>query len=212
MRQHGLLFFSDVTDDSQRRLHALPAVARKAFAVACAERLLTRHEQLPPPEQRPFTIGWRPTIDAIWADLAAPVAGNAEVIRAALVDFYISHYNHDDGPDVSQDAADGAADASIYAAECFGSGAVEPAKWAASCAIDTAYLIGSASLHLDPTDEMPPNAATLSDLARDAMHPLVQAELQHQLDDLALLEREPFTADLVQHLRARASAPDRGGA
>ena len=205
----GLLFFSDVTNDSQRRLYALPAVARKAFAVACAERLLTRHEQLPASEQRPFTLGWRPTIDAIWADLAAPAEGNEQIISAALADFYASSYNHADSPDGPEEADDDAAAACIYAAECFESGAVDPAMWAASRAIDKPFLIGSESLHRNPTDGMPPDAAPISDLARDAMHPLVQAELQHQLDDLARLEREPFTADLLQRLRARATGVSR---
>lgn len=200
----GLLFFSDVTDDSQRRLHALPIIARKAFAVACAERLLTRHEQLPAPEQRPFTLGWRPTIDAIWTDLAAPAADNAQIISDTLADFYASPYNHADGPDGPQDADDDAAAACIYAAECFESGVLAHAAWAASSAIGAAFLRADESPHLNPTDEMPPDAATLSELARDAMHPFVQAELQHQLDDIALLERELFTADLVSQLRVRA--------
>jgi hypothetical protein len=70
IRRRGLLYFGDVQDEVRRRLQQLPDDARRAFAVSCAARLMAQHEQLPASEQRLFTIGWRPILDAIWSGLA----------------------------------------------------------------------------------------------------------------------------------------------
>ena len=91
---------------------------------------MARHERLPISEQRPFTLSWRPVLDAMWVGLAGQREEASQVVTEALRAYYHSLYNHSDGPDGPNDADENAAAASIYAAECFLDGGVAEACWA----------------------------------------------------------------------------------
>ncbi len=200
LRRHGIPYCRDVQDEVRRRLQQLPHVARKAFALNCATRLMTEHERLPPAEQQGFTLGWRPVLDAIRLGLIGDSEAAKQRVGDALQAFYASPYNHNDGQDGPPDADENAAAASIYAAECFRDGDAESAFWASSRAISAASRIAWEDLRLDPNDFVWDPAAEPMPLAKAAMHPAVQEELRQQLADLAELERDGV-ASLLRRLR-----------
>ena len=176
--RHGQLYFADVDGDVRRLLTALEPDARRAFALACAERAMARHRGLPAEEQRPFTLTWEPVLASIRAGLGGDGAAAGRV-HAALDAFHDGPYDHDDGQEGPDDADDDAAAAAIYAAECYLSGEAEPAWWAASRVVEMALA--------DASDELA--APTPESLARENLDPGVQAELRRQLEDLAALGR-----------------------
>jgi hypothetical protein len=201
LRRRGVPYFVDVAAEVQRRLQQLGPACRAAFAASCAERLLRAHEALPQPHRRPFTLGWRPVLNALWDGLVSGDASARATAREALDRFYASPYNHDEGPEGPPDADEDAAAASIYAAECYLNGDPSSAVWAAGRAVDAAFVAADEDLHLDPNDFIWDPAAEPMPLAREAMHPKVQEELRRQLGDLARLEREGVTAPVVSALR-----------
>lgn len=177
-RSQGLLYFGDVRDEVARILGQASPDTRRAFALACAERAMAWHLQLPPYEQRGFTLAWRPILDAIRAGLRGGL-GASDTVRSALDAFHASPYDHSEGPDGPDEADEDAAAAAIYAAECFLSGEAKPAEWAAGRIVDIQMIEAERELELDvPSPEDP---------ARENMHPRVQTELRLQLDDLAAL-------------------------
>lgn len=195
----GLLYFEDVQADIQLRLGRLPVEARRAFALACAERLMRRHEDLPSP--RPFTLGWRPLLDAMWLGLEGVARDADDRVREALRTFHASSFDHDLGQEGPDDANQDAAAASIYAAECFACGDAEFAGLAAERAVDSVFVIASDDLALEPNAFAWDPAAEPMPLAQEAMHPAVQAELERQLSELELLEREGATAGVLRRLK-----------
>jgi hypothetical protein len=201
VHRHGFLFFDDVENEVRDRLTRLPAETRATFALACATRLMTKHERLPASEQRPFTLGWRPVIDIMWSGLADEREDALQGVREALRAYHDSPYDHDDGPDGPQDADEDAAAASIYAAECFTHGAVEDACWAAGRAVEAAFRVAQRELQLDPNDFIWDPDAEPMPLAKESMHPAVQSELRRQLADLEELERAGVTTAVLQRLR-----------
>jgi hypothetical protein len=187
-RRHGLLYFGDVREEVARQLADASPDARRAFALACAERAMAWHRRLPPEDQRPFTVGWRPILDAIRASLLGDRRA-ASTVRAALDAFHAGALDHADGPDGPDDADEDAAAAAIYAAECFMSGAVDDAAWAAGRIVD--IRLNRAARDLRTGDPGPDG------LARENGHPSVQAELKRQLDDLAALRRGDLRSVLL---------------
>jgi hypothetical protein len=179
-RSQGLLYYADVRDEVARILGEASPDARRAFALACAERAMAWHLQLPPSEQRGFTLAWRPILDAIRAGFRGDLGASATV-RSALDAFHSSPYDHSDGPDRPDEADEDAAAAAIYAAECFLSGEAKPAEWAAGRIVDIQMVEAERELELDLPGP--------DDLARENIHPRVQTELRLQLDDLAALSR-----------------------
>jgi hypothetical protein len=122
-------------------------------------------------------------------------------VSEALRAFHHSPFDHADGPDGPNDADDDTAAASIYAAECYLSGDTQPACSAAERAIDAAFNIAQKELQLDsnefrwaPTAEPPP-------LAKESMHPAVQAELRKQLAALVELEQGGVTSANLKRMR-----------
>ncbi len=199
--RRGLPYFADVEADIQSRLERLPVRARIAFALACAERLMRQHQELPEP--RPFTLGWRPLLDTMWLGLEG-IAGDAgDRVKEALRAFYASPFDHDLGQDGPDDADDDAAAASIFAAECFASGDARLASAAAARAVESAFLVAGDDLALDSNEfEWDPAAEPML-LAQEAMHPAVQVELKRQLSDLELLEHEGVTVSALRSLKQR---------
>ena len=199
IRRSGMLYFADVHADVRSRLEPLPPLARKAFALACAERLMRRHEALPNP--RPFTVGWRPLLDAMWSELADLSKDAAYRVRHALQVFRVSPLNHCRGQDGPDDADEDAAAASIYAAECFLSGDASYAAWAASRATDAAFVAAAGDLQQSSPKSVSEAAVVF---ASEAMHPTVQGELRTQLADLSLLERAGVTLAVLRSLNGTA--------
>lgn len=204
VERHGLLYFGTAQEDIRSRLQRLPSEARQAFAVACAARLMAEHESLPLSEQRPFTLGWRPVLDLIWSGLAGQREAAVQRVSEALQAFHASPYDHEGGQDGVGDADEDAAAAARYAAECFQTAAVEPALWAASCAVDAAFRVAQDDLHLTPGAGEPAFITGPRSFAREAMHPAVQAELQKQLADLDVLEQVGVTASSLERLKEHA--------
>lgn len=199
MRRRGVPYFADVQVEIQGRLERLPVEARKAFAVACAERLMRQHEGLPSP--RRFTLDWRPVLHIMWHGLEGLARDAADRVRETLSAFHASPFDHDLGQDGPDDANDDAAAASIYAAECFVSGDAQFAGLSAGRAVDWAFFVAGEELGLDWNDFVWDPAAEPMPLAREAMHPAVQGELRRQVADLELLERDGLTAEVLRSLK-----------
>ena len=201
VRRRGLLYFADVQADIQSRLERLPAEARRAFALACAERVMRQHQNLPNP--RPFTLGWRPVLDTMWFGLDGVAGDVGDRVREALRAFHASPFDHDLGQEGPDDADDDAAAASIYAAECFVNGDARFAGLAAARVVDSSFSVAGDDLALDPNEFVWDPAAEPMPLAREAMHPAVQRELRRQLSDLELLEREGVTVSVLRSLKSQ---------
>lgn len=201
VRRHGLPYFGDVQAQIRDRLHRLVPDARKAFALSCAERLMRSHERLPPAEQRRFTLGWRPVLDAMWKGLAVESDEATAAVQTALDAFHASPYDHADGPDGPDDADEDAAAGAIYACECFVGSEADMAYWASARAVDTAFRLAEEDLQLDANDfEWDPGAEPMP-LAKEAMHPIVQAELARQMADLSMLEGAGADRDIFGRLK-----------
>jgi hypothetical protein len=204
LRRRGLSYDGDILDHIEERLMRLAAEGRTAFAAACAERLLAAHAALPPTEQRPFTMEWRPVLDALWEALMGNSAADRRV-RTALDRFHAGPYDHADGQDGPNDADEDAAAACILAAESHAAGEPEAAYGAAVRAIERAYRVAEDELRLDSNDfEWDPAADPPMPLARESMHPAVQNELRRLQADLALIERDGAVVSTIEALRRPA--------
>ncbi len=160
------------------------------------------HESLPAGEQRMFTQSWRPVLDAMWLTLAGIQHTGLQRASQALEAFYRGPYFPTAEPGGPQDADEDAAAASIFAAECFVSGHVDPALHAAARCIDSALRLSAERLQLDYKDyEWSPDAAEPTPWAREHMQPGVQNELKRQLADLHLLERHGVSRTILEQLR-----------
>jgi hypothetical protein len=186
----GLLDSSAVEHEQRRMLDGMRHEPRTAFAVAVAERLMAAHEALPTERQAPYTLGWRPPLDAIWRALA----GNGQEfyeISAALARFYLSPQHHCEGQDGPDDANDDAVMATYNAAECFLHGCTDFAIWAAMSGTAAA-----ARLAEDDEAWLSRRTAGMSEFGWQLAHPVHQAELRRQLADLRLLgERGEILTD-----------------
>ena len=175
------------------RLAQLSQDARRAFATACAERLLRADELLRVADDA--TSRWREVLDAIWAGLAGDQHGALAAVERAL------------GEECLEDADHDPAAASIYAAECYVRGGIDEALSASQREIDAAFEAARVDLQLDPNDFVwAPDAEPAMPLAREAMHAAVQGALARQLSDLDELEREPLTPTLLLKLRSETIA------
>ncbi|WP_143120514.1 hypothetical protein [Actinacidiphila alni] len=119
------------------RLAAASEGERAVFAAGVAERLLRAHEALPPAERRPFTVGTRPLLDAVWAGALGDTAAFTDVKRA-LGTHYLSDYFHNLGQDGPDDADENAAAAVIAAAETYLHGCADFAVRAGGRAVEAA--------------------------------------------------------------------------
>ena len=200
LQQRGYLFFGDVLKDVERRLGEIAPESRKVFAVACAERLMQRHEDLPISDQCPFTLGWRPNINSMWLEFEDGNSALADV-KEAMTAYHESVYDHADGQDGPDDADEDAAAASVCASECYLSGEAKPACAAASRAVSWVFRLADEELGLDDNDFVWDPNAEPSPLAKSCMLPVVQNELKRLLSDLDLLETQGVTAAVVQSLK-----------
>ncbi len=182
LRELGLRDLGEAQAEHRRLLELLGARSRLAFAASVAERLLRRHEDLPEEQQRPFSLTWRPVIDALWLDLTG--AEDAFVtVSHALGRFYLSPFQHNDGPDGPSDADEDEAAAAIYTAECLMHGCVDTAVCAGSRGVDAAFEQAAIAT---PRDD----AHGLDGFVAQIAHPVAQAELSRQTEDLEFLVSE----------------------
>jgi len=126
-------------------------------------------------------------IDALWRDLTGD--GDAfSTVSHALGRFYLSPYQHNDGPDGPSDADEDEAAAAIYAAECLMHGCVDTAVYAGSRGVDAAFEQAAISTARD-------DVYGVDEFVSQVAHPVVQGELSRQTDDLKFLVREGVALD-----------------
>jgi hypothetical protein len=202
LRRLGVPYFSDVQLQIGRRLTRSEPAVRKAFAITCAHRLLCWHEALPRRERRPFTLSWRPVVDAMWKGIATDAKAARQRVSRALDAYHAGPFDHDDGPDGPDDADEDAAAACISAAQCYLASDAESARHSAGRAVDRAFKLAQEELELDPNDFEWDPAADPMPLAKENMHPAVQGELARQVADLDLLRREGVTPEVLRRLRS----------
>jgi hypothetical protein len=189
-------------DVLRERIGGLSKGQALAFVVMVAERLMTRHEALPRECQAEFTLGLRPTLDALWRAIAQDHDAY-RTVSDNLGRYYLSPYSHNDGQDGPNDADEDAAAAVLYAAEYYMWELHEFALWCSQRGVDGAFF--RAEAELDRGDHGDPDQA-MSD------------EVAHQLRDLDVVARRPslkgvgpyqepgLTEKMIAELRAAATA------
>ena len=205
LRRLGVPYFSDVQKQVTERLERLGAVHRRAFALACADRLLTRHERLPEERRKRFTLSWRPVLDQMWAGIENDSEEVRQEVRLVLQPVRASLRAGARETDGDGDADEDAAAACIHAAECYLAGDVQSPHWAANRAFEAAFFLAEEDLQLDPNDFEWDPAAEPMPLVKEIMHPVVQQELRRQLSDLHLLETNGVNAGVILQLRGIVS-------
>lgn len=179
------------------RLAAASEGERAVFATGTAERLLRAHEALPPSVRRPFTIGLRPLLDAVWTGALGDAAAFAEVKRAVAAHYMSEHFHNSgqdgpDGPDGPDDAEELAAAAVLCAALTYLHGCDDFAVRAGGLAVE-AVRAGDAlpGPHGDGADGA--DGADAADAAGDGgghaddPEELLAEEVRRQLRDLDLV-------------------------
>ncbi len=123
-------------DDTLRQaLAGLPSHARHRgtmlFAASCAEQLFRWYDEQPAAEQREYSRGWRPVLDAVWRYAAGDDDRFYEVTHA-LGRYYLSPQCHHEGQDGPDDADQDEVAATYFAANCVVHGLVDFAALAAA--------------------------------------------------------------------------------
>lgn len=159
--------------DVERTIAAtLPDLWFQAFAVACAERLLARHLQLPVEDQRPFTQTCRRPLDCLWGIIEGNESAS-ELHREAstwLQEYRNGPYHHDLGQDGPGDASHPPASAVIHALECVLEDSVQAAQWTMGCVIETGSKEAQKLLGHRIMGE--------AEYVEECAHPAFQSELQ----------------------------------
>jgi hypothetical protein len=181
LAQLGLAYFQEAEQRQRTLLEGMRHEQRTAFAAAVAERLLRAHEGLPSDQRKPYTLGWRGLLDAVWRGLADDDQAFDDV-SAVLARFYLSPQHHNRGQDGPNEADDDAVAATYYAAECFLHGCTDFAAWAAHRGVEAAVRVAegdAAWWARQPAD--------VSEFGWVLAHPACQGELARQLEDLGRL-------------------------
>lgn len=191
------------------RLAAASEGERTVFATGVAERLLRAHEALPPDGRRPFTVGLRPLLDAVWTGALGDAAAFADV-KQAVGAHYLSDYFHNYGQDGPDDADEHAAAAVLCAALTYLHG----------CA-DFAVRAGGRAVEAVDTGDGYEGDEGYGEVYADDPEEALAEEVRRQLRDLDLiaghadtLRRARFglapddTARLREALRGPLSRPD----
>jgi hypothetical protein len=199
LRQRGIPYFGDVQQEVHQQLSTLSPAARKAFALACAERALHAYSQTFAPQQHHSLQHWRSLLSLMWSDLIHKQRRTRPQVRKALDDSDLDA--DDDMLDDRQEMIEDIMAVCVSAAECYFSGGIQLAYDASSAAIDVAFRIADMDLQLDPNDFIWDPHANLIPLAREAMHEAVQMELQTQLRHITLVEQHEITPQLIDQLR-----------
>jgi hypothetical protein len=200
VRKRGVAYYDDVLDHLKARLST---VAYSAIAASCAERLLTRHLQLPSASQRPFTASCRHPLDCMWGVLASQPDSarlRGEVERW-LQSYYDSPLNHSDGEDGPDDADHDPAAAFIYAAESLLQESSESAGYAISRLLDDAFYRAA-----DAREAIKPPKGNVDEFIADCCHPIVQDELRWIQSTFAYVQSHPLSDATAMELRHKANA------
>ncbi len=208
VRQRRSLYYSDVLAGISAGLHPR---SYSVVAVACAERLLTRHLGLPENMRLPFTATLRHPMDCIWEILAD--TANAARLRVEVTDtlqrFYNSPLNQkhlSDGQYWPGEAKWNAAAACIYAAESIVQHFSYAEGLAVSRLVDDAFARAAVGRKLSSRE-----SGKMSEVVERCCHPIVQHELQwiqqlvNYIESL-YIDVYPLTNENVSEIRSRASA------
>jgi hypothetical protein len=134
------------------RLAAASEGERAVFATGVAERLLRAHETLPPEARRPFTVGLRPLLDAVWAGVLGDASAFTDV-KQAVGAHYLSDYFHNHGQDGPDDADEHAAAAVLCAAQTYLHGCADFAVRAGGRAVEAVGSAGGYEGYADDPEE-----------------------------------------------------------
>lgn len=195
--------WKDLDAEVALRLAALSDGERAVFSAGVAERLMRAHEALPAPARRPFTLGLRPLLAAVWTGALGDTSA-FPAIKSGLGSFYLSEYCHNNGEDGPDDAQEPAAAAVLHAARAYMHGCADFALFASGEGLQVAArLAAEVGWESEDPDE------------------IVAEELRRQLRDLdhiagfaTDLRRARFgleastTAHLRTGLREHLSRPD----
>jgi hypothetical protein len=200
VRQRGVLYPSDLLNDLRARLSS---VAYPAIAAACAERLLSRHLQLPIGSQRPFTASCRRPLDSIWGLLASgpDFAALRRDVEHWLQSYYGSPLNHSDGQDGPDDADHDPAAATIFAAESLVQSSPDSAGYAMGRVVDDAFYRAA-----DDRELTRPPTGGVDDFIADCCHPIVQDELCWLQRIFSYVQSHELSYATVTELRHQANA------
>jgi hypothetical protein len=187
LEELGAKHYLDVRATVRRMLESLPAMPRAAYAAAVTERLLRGSH---PGEARQardvdlYAASARPLLDTVWAGLSGTPDTDHQVCEA-VGRFYLSRYlctrRHDDPASMADHIAMGA----LYTAECYLHGGWEFAAWAGWRGFDGAAIRAAAD---NDWSHRRPSGVTL--YAWELTHPVIQSELERQLEDIELLAEE----------------------
>ncbi|MBB1255003.1 hypothetical protein [Streptomyces alkaliterrae] len=182
----GMDEWQRLASDVRERLTAASSGERTVFAAGVAERLMRRHESLPPEQRSPFTLGLRPLLDAVWEAALGDTAAFAAVKRG-MGEYLLSDYFHNDGQDGPDDADEPAATAVLHATASHLYGCADFAVWAGMRAVDAVaqhveYLADLADLADLTEGPGSPAPAPLGDPEKAPLE-----ELRRQLLDLDLI-------------------------
>jgi uncharacterized protein YjaG (DUF416 family) len=180
-------------------IEGLPEPARAAFAAACAERLLPAYHKFSARSNRGDPRILEQILTRLWTDLSGEPMSEAET--EAQIDACMGLIpQEDDGPWVAeQAAAEDAVAAIAYALRCRRSGLAKEAAWAARRAYEALddYVINH--------ENVDTNIAGAE--AQVLAHPLVQAELARQQQDLDDLLGGTINIDRLRE-RSKAEAAE----
>jgi hypothetical protein len=153
--------WKDLDAQVSARLSAASDGELVLFSAGVAERLMRMHESLPHEDQRDFTLGLRPLLNAVWEAAFGNSTAFGE-IKQGLGSFYLSDYCHNDGQDGPDDADDSAAAAVLYAAETYMHGCADFAIWVSGRAVEAVDQL----LNEDDTYAEDPDDVLASELTR----------------------------------------------
>lgn len=191
----GAKHFLDVRATVRRMLEDLSGPRRAAFATTVADRMLATHKS-----SYKSSHASRSLLDDIWRGLGGDHTTD-EAVAAEVGRFYLSplwrRHRHDDPTDLD----DHLVMVTLYAAECYLHGCLEFATWTGWRGFDAAAITAAADVvwpHRRPSN--------VSLYAWELAHPVVQGELERQLEDVELLSQDGDGVDAATLARLRDGA------
>lgn len=189
--------WKDLEAGVARRLGVLSDGERTVFCAGVGQRLIQAHEALPVKEQRPFTLGLRPLLEAVWAGSLGDTSAFG-AIKTGLGAFYLSEYCNNDRADGPADAREPAAASVLHAARAYLHGGTDFAIFASGEGLESVMRLRAADgEYVEDADEFRAE------------------ELRRQLRDLDRIEgyetelrRARFGLDAAATARLRAELRD----
>jgi uncharacterized protein YjaG (DUF416 family) len=179
--------------DLVRRLDRLSRNSRIAFAAASAERLLPAFDAF----WRRDNAGPAPLrsiLDSVWADASGELSLGADIDAQLETCMALIPDDDDDEWSEAQPYAEDAASAVAYGLRTIQSGgAAQEAAWAARRAYEAVDHFVTHRLGIEDEDAI-------------VAHPLMQAELRRQRQDLDDLAANDGAPDTIHRVRGRAAA------